>query len=53
MYVTLATLFRQFEFKFESFETDRSDVEPAHEFFVPVLKLDSKGVRVLVRGLPS
>jgi cytochrome P450 len=51
MYLTLATLIRRFDF--ELFETDRSDVELAHEFFVPVSKLDSKGVRVLVKGLRS
>jgi cytochrome P450 len=51
MYLTLATLFRRFDF--ELFETDSSDVELAHEFFVPVSRLDSKGVRVLVKGLQS
>jgi cytochrome P450 len=49
MYLTLATLFRRFEFGL--FQTDRSDVELAHEFFVPVSRLDSKGVRVLVKEL--
>jgi cytochrome P450 len=49
MYLTLAMLFRRFEFGL--FQTDRSDVELAHEFFVPVSRLDSKGVRVLVKEL--
>jgi cytochrome P450 len=49
IYLTLAILFRRFDL--ELFETDRSDVELAHEFFIPVSRLDSKGVRVLVKGL--
>lgn len=49
MYVTLAILFRKFDF--ELFETDGSDVELAHEFFLPISRLDSKGVRVLVKGI--
>jgi cytochrome P450 len=49
MYLTLATLFRKFDM--ELFETDRSDVELAHEFFLPISRLDSKGVRILVKGV--
>lgn len=41
-------MFRLFEF--ELYETDKSDVEFAHDFFLPFPKLDSKGVRVLVRA---
>ncbi|EMC97785.1 hypothetical protein BAUCODRAFT_31780 [Baudoinia panamericana UAMH 10762] len=51
MYLTVALLFRRFDL--ELFETDRGDVEPAHEFFLPISKLGSKGVRVKVRGLRS
>lgn len=39
-------LFRRF--KFELYETDISDVEIAHDFFVPQPKLDTKGMRVKV-----
>jgi cytochrome P450 len=46
MHLTLAVLFRTFDF--ELFETDGSDIELAHEFFVPISRLDSKGMRVLV-----
>ena len=44
--MALATLFRCYDFRL--FETDRSDVELAHDFFLPSAKLDSKGVRVKV-----
>ena len=47
LYLGLAALFRRFEF--ELFETDISDVQLAHDFFLPSPKLDSKGVRVKVR----
>ncbi len=47
IYLGLAILFRRFEL--ELYETDRSDVDLKHDFFVPVPKLDSKGVRVLVK----
>ena len=49
MYLTLALLFRRFDF--ELFETDRSDVDMAHDFFIPVARTDSKGVRVRVRAV--
>jgi cytochrome P450 len=48
MYLTLALLFRRFEF--ELFETDRTDVELAHEWATPHSRKYSKGVRVLVRS---
>lgn len=44
LYLTYASVFRRF--RFELFETDKSDVELAHDFFLPSPKLDSKGVRV-------
>lgn len=37
-------MFRRF--KFELFEADVTDVEMAHDFFIPVISLKSKGVRV-------
>jgi hypothetical protein len=39
-------MFRRY--KFEIFEADPSDVEMAHDLFIPVTKMDSKGVRVFV-----
>lgn len=47
-YITLAQIFRRFDLKL--YETDRSDVDLAHDFWIPVAKLDSKGVRVQVVG---
>jgi len=46
LYLTMGMMFRRF--KFEIFEADKSDVKMAHDFFIPVAKLDSKGVRVFV-----
>ncbi|KAF2107670.1 cytochrome P450 [Lophiotrema nucula] len=46
LYLTLGMMFRRY--KFELFEADVSDVEMGHDFFIPVTKLDSKGVRVFV-----
>ena len=45
--MALATLFRRYDFQL--FETDRSDVEVVHDFFLPSAKLDSQGVRVTVK----
>jgi hypothetical protein len=42
-----AALFRPGAPKFELFETDESDVVAAHDFIVPLPRLDSKGVRVI------
>jgi hypothetical protein len=47
LYMALAAVFRNFSF--ELFQTDLSDVELAHDFFLPSPRLDSKGVRVMVR----
>lgn len=49
LYLTIATIFRRFEM--ELFETTIEDVQMAHDFFVGVPKLDSKGVRAVVTGL--
>lgn len=46
MYLTLGMLFRRYSF--ELHEADASDVEIGHDFFIPVTRLDSKGVRVFV-----
>lgn len=46
MHLALATLFRCYDFQL--FETDRSDVEVVHDFFLPSAKLESQGVRVTV-----
>lgn len=47
IYITLASLFRRFEF--ELFETDRSDVDFAQDMVSPQPKRDSKGIRVIVK----
>jgi hypothetical protein len=47
LFMALGAVFRRF--RFELYETDVSDVELAHDFFLPSPKLDSKGVRVKVR----
>ena len=36
---------------FDLFETDESDVTPAHDFMLPLPRLDSKGLRVMVHWL--
>lgn len=48
MYLLLAALFRRFDF--ELFETTRADVDIVHDFFNASVRLDSKGVRVMVKG---
>jgi hypothetical protein len=42
----MAMMFRRFEYKL--YQTDESDVRYKYDFFTPRVKLDSKGVRVLV-----
>jgi len=44
LYLALATVFHRFSF--ELYDTDISDIELAHDFFLTSPKLDSKGVRV-------
>ncbi|KAI0401910.1 putative cytochrome P450 [Xylaria palmicola] len=46
LYRVLATLFRRFTF--ELYDTDISDVEIKHDFFVPSPKQDTKGLRVKI-----
>ncbi|EER24920.1 hypothetical protein D8B26_007494 [Coccidioides posadasii str. Silveira] len=43
----LAALFRPGGADFSLYETDESDVMPAHDLIVPLPKLDTKGVRVM------
>lgn len=53
IFLALGALFRPVGaggVELELFETDRSDVEVVHDFFNPSPRLDSKGVRVLVRA---
>jgi cytochrome P450 len=47
IYLTLAAVLRRFDL--ELFETTREDVDMVHDFFIPMARLDSKGVRVLVK----
>jgi hypothetical protein len=51
LYRVLATLFRRFTF--ELYDTDISDIEIAHDFFVPSPKLDTKGLRVKVTSVKT
>ena len=46
LYLTLGMMFRRFQF--ELHEADVKDVAMAHDFFIPVVSLESKGVRVFV-----
>lgn len=45
----LAAVFRRFSF--ELYETDVSDTILAHDYFVPTVKLDTKGIRVKVKAV--
>lgn len=45
----LAVLHRPGGPELELFETDESDVKHVHDFLIPLPKVDTKGVRVLVR----
>ena len=45
----LAAIFRRFSF--ELYETDASDTVLAHDYFVPTVKLDTKGIRVKVKSV--
>ena len=44
----LGVLFRPEGPAMDLFETDESDVVQAHDFLIPLPKLDTKGVRVIV-----
>ena len=45
--LTIAAIFHRFDM--ELFETDSSDVEIIHDYFNPLPKDDSKGVRVMIK----
>jgi cytochrome P450 len=49
--IALATFFRRFRCKL--YETDFSDIELKHDFFLPSPRLDSKGVRVKIVELEA
>ena len=44
----LSALFRPEGPAMDLFETDESDVVQAHDFLIPLPKLDNKGVRVII-----
>lgn len=48
MSLILAVLFRPDGPRLALFETDESDVKQAHDFLIPLPKLDTKGVRAIV-----
>lgn len=47
IHLTMAAVFRRFDM--DLFETTREDVDVAHDFFNPRAKMDSKGVRVVLK----
>jgi hypothetical protein len=47
--LVFAMIFRRFGL--ELYETDITDVELKHDFFIPFAKLDSKGVRARVKEI--
>nr|UYM26528.1 cytochrome P450 [Talaromyces wortmannii] len=49
LYLVLAVLFRPGGQQFELFETDESDVIQVHDFLLPLPRLDSKGIRVMIK----
>ena len=49
LYLSLAAVFAPGRFHFELFETDESDVRIVHDFANTSPRLDSKGIRVLVK----
>lgn len=49
MSLVLAVLYRPGGPEFELYETDESDVKHVHDFLIPLPKLDTKGVRALIR----
>lgn len=48
MSLALAVLYRPNGPRFELFETDESDVRQVHDFLIPLPKLDTNGVRILI-----
>ncbi|PGH17714.1 hypothetical protein AJ80_04722 [Polytolypa hystricis UAMH7299] len=52
LYYAIGNIFRRFEFSLHP-ETDITDVEYKHDFFNPRVKMDSKGVRLIVREVAA
>ena len=48
LYLTLATVFRRYGGVIRLWETERRDVEPARDFFVPAPEDGGNGLRVVV-----
>lgn len=48
IYLALFAVFGRESYKLKLFETNWSDIEPAHDFFNPSARLGSKGVRIVV-----
>lgn len=44
----ISALFRPGGLDFDLYKTDESDVMPVHDLIVPMPKLDTKGVRILI-----
>jgi hypothetical protein len=51
LYLAVASVFRRFTF--ELYDTDLSDIELKHDFFLPSPKLDSEGLRVKVTSVAA
>lgn len=49
MSLVLAVLYRPDGSEFELYETDESDFKHVHDFLIPLPKLNTKGVRALIR----
>jgi hypothetical protein len=49
MSLVLAVLFRPGAPNLELFKTDESDVKQVHDFIIPLPRLSTKGVRVVIR----
>ncbi|KAL8769010.1 MAG: hypothetical protein Q9209_004927 [Squamulea sp. 1 TL-2023] len=49
LYLTLATVFRRYGEDLRLWETEKRDVEPARDFFVPTTEKGARGLRVVVR----
>ena len=47
--MAIASIFRRFDF--ELFETDVTDTILKHDAFMPVVKRDTKGIRVKVKSI--
>lgn len=50
IYLALAALFGPEGVEFELYETNESDIVQAHDFLIPLPRLDSKGLQVRIAG---